>query len=106
MDRKYFLDLLLQDPGLSLLCDRLAGFRSSDQARTIALDMMGYIVRKQPNQQHRVAQHQLTKDLLKLLKIEIDVEILVSILGFSSPSNFCETVKLFALLPDPVQVEG
>ena len=101
MDRKYFLDLLLQDPGLSLLCDRLAGFRSSDQARTIALDMMGYIVKK-----HKVAQHQLTKDLIKVLKIEIDVEILVSILGFSSPSNFCETVKLFALLPDPVQVEG
>ena len=72
MDRKYFLDLLLQDPGLSLLCDRLAGFRSSDQTRTIPLDMMGYIVRKQPNQQHRVARHQLTKDLLKLLKIKID----------------------------------
>ena len=44
---------------------------------TIALDMLGYIVRKQPTWLHRVAQHQLIKDLLRLLKTETDVVVLV-----------------------------
>ena len=60
------------------MCDRLAeGLRSSDKARTIALDMLGYIVRKQPTWLHRVAQHQLIKDLLRLLKTETGVVVLV-----------------------------
>ena len=68
----------LQEPHDRLLCDRMAeGLRSSDKARTIALDMLGYIVRKQPTWLHRVAQHQLIKDLLRLLKTETDVVVLV-----------------------------
>ena len=39
--------------------------------------MLGYIVRKQPTWLHRVAQHQLIKDLLRLLKTETDVVVLV-----------------------------
>ena len=55
-----YLSDISQEPHDRLLCDRLAvGLRSSDteKARTIALDMLGYIVRKQPTWLHRVAQH-------------------------------------------------
>jgi len=74
------LKLLLnvKEPHDRLLCDRLAeGLRTQDKGRTIALDMFGYIVRKQPTWLHRVAQHQLFKDLLKLIKIESDVVVVV-----------------------------
>ena len=69
---------LLQESHDRLLCERLAeGLRSSDKARIIALNMLGYIVRKQSTWLHRVAQHQLIKDLLRLLKTETDVVVLV-----------------------------
>ena len=69
---------ILQEPHDRLLCDRLAeGLGSSDKGRTIALDMLGYIVRKQSTWLHRVARHQLIKDLLRLLKTETDVVVLV-----------------------------
>jgi len=74
------LKLLLnvKEPHDRLLCDRLAeGLRSSDKVRTIALDMLGYIVRKQPTWLHKIAQHQLIKDLMRLLKTETDVVVLV-----------------------------
>ena len=54
-----YLSDISQEPHDRLLCDRLAVGLSSDteKVRTIALDMLGYIVRKQPTWLHRVAQH-------------------------------------------------
>ena len=53
----------VREPHDKLLCDRLGdGFRSSDKVSVgLAVDLLGYIVRKQPTWLHRVSHHQMFK---------------------------------------------
>merc|ERR1719447_1729869 len=69
----------IREPHERLLCDRLAeGLRSSDKSSVLgAIELLGHIVRKQPLWLHKVAQYQLFRDLLKLIKSESDVTIIV-----------------------------
>ena len=53
----------VREPHDKILCDRLAdGLRAGSGAGlSLALDLLGYIVRKQPTWLHRVAHHQMFK---------------------------------------------
>ena len=70
----------IREPHERLLCDRLAeGLRSSDKPSVLgAIQLLGFIVRKQPLWLHKVAQYQVFRDLLKLIKSESDVTIIVA----------------------------
>ena len=67
----------VREPHDKILCDKLSdGLRSGSHV-SLTLDLMGYIVRKQPTWLHRVSSHQIFKELVKLIKTEMDVSILV-----------------------------
>ena len=67
----------VKEPHDRLLCDRLAEGLRSSSGRAVALDMLGYIVRKQPTWLHKVAQHPVFLHLLKLLRTETDLSVVV-----------------------------
>ena len=67
----------VREPHDKILCDKLSdGLRSGSHV-SLTLDLMGYIVRKQPTWLHKVSGHQIFKELVKLVKTEMDVSILV-----------------------------
>lgn len=75
------LQLLLniKEPHDKMLCDKLwEGLRSSGPNRATALDLLGYIIRKQPTWLYRIAQHAIFKELLKVLKTENEVVLLMT----------------------------
>jgi len=76
------LKLLLnvKEPMELVLCDRIyEGLKGSDeQARTTAVNMLGFIARKQPTWIHKITQSPCFKELLKILKHDTDVVILVT----------------------------
>ena len=69
----------IREPHERILCDKLAeGIRSSDKSSVLgAIQLLAHMVRKQPLWLHKVAQYQLFRDLLRLIKSECDVTILV-----------------------------
>ena len=67
----------VREPHDKILCDRLSDGLRSGSHMSLSLDLMGYIVRKQPTWLHRVSNHQMFKELVKLIKTEMDVTILV-----------------------------
>ena len=67
----------VREPHDKILCDRLSDCLRSGSHMSLSLDLMGYIVRKQPTWLHRVSNHQMFKELVKLIKTEMDVTILV-----------------------------
>ena len=67
----------VREPHEKILCDRLSDGLRSGSGVSLALDLLGYIVRKQPTWLHRVSHHQMFKDLIKLIKTEMDLTVLV-----------------------------
>ena len=69
----------IREPHDKLLCERLAeGLRSSDKPTVLsAVELLGFIVRKQPLWLHKVAQYPVFRELIKLLKSDSDVTIIV-----------------------------
>ena len=65
--------ITVKEPHDKLLCDRLAEGLRSTSGRDVAIDVLGYIVRKQPTWLHKVVQHPIFHYLLKLLKSESDL---------------------------------
>ncbi|XP_023344755.1 hamartin [Eurytemora carolleeae] len=76
------LKLLLnvKEPLDTVLCDRIyEGLRSSDtQNRILAVNMLGFIARKQPTWVHKLPQTFCFKELIKMLKHEVDLVLLVT----------------------------
>ena len=78
------LELLLnvREPHERFLCDKMAeGIKSNqEKSRQIALAMLGFIVRKQPSWLYKITQHSLMKEVLKVLKHEEDLGVLMTAL--------------------------
>ena len=51
-----------------------------EKSRQIALAMLGFIVRKQPSWLYKITQHSLMKEVLKVLKHEEDLGVLMTAL--------------------------
>lgn len=72
------LEVLLnvRDPHDRFLFDRLSDSIKpcqGKQQRELGLEVLGYVVRKQPVWLYRIAQHPLMKDLIRVLKVlELD----------------------------------
>lgn len=78
------LDLLLNVRGEAhekFLCDKMAdGLRQGGKARAKALQVLGFVVRKQPSWLYKMTQHSLMKELIKVLKHEDDIIVMMSAL--------------------------
>ena len=80
------LELLLnvREPHEKFLCDKIAeGIKTNHingKTRQTALAMLGFIVRKQPSWLYKITQHSLMKELIKVLKHEDDLVIMMSAL--------------------------
>jgi len=78
------LELLLnvREPHERFLCDKMAeGIKlNQEKSRQIALAMLGFIVRKQPSWLYKITQHSLMKEVLKVLKHEEDLGVLMTAL--------------------------
>ncbi|XP_046388125.1 hamartin isoform X2 [Ischnura elegans] len=69
----------VREPHDKYLFDRLSeGLKGSQKQQSLTL--LGHIVRRQPTWLYKIAQHTLMKDLLKLLKTEVDILPLMSAL--------------------------
>ena len=53
---------------------------SQDKARLNGLTVLGYVIRKQPSWLYKLTQHILMKELLKILKTEDDIVIMMNAL--------------------------
>ena len=53
---------------------------NQEKSRQIALAMLGFIVRKQPSWLYKITQHSLMKEVLKVLKHEEDLGVLMTAL--------------------------
>ena len=58
--------ITVKEPHDKLLCDRLAEGLRSTSGRDVAIDVLGYIVRKQPTWLHKVVQHRVLPQLFNL----------------------------------------
>ena len=67
------LELFLNDANLFLLFWQ-------DKARLNGLTVLGYVIRKQPSWLYKLTQHILMKELLKILKTEDDIVIMMNAL--------------------------
>ena len=78
------LELLLnvREPHEKFLCDKMADVikNNQGQGRQTPLSLLGYIVRKQPSWIYKITQHSLMKELLKVLKQEEDLSVLMTAL--------------------------
>ncbi|XP_059093327.1 hamartin-like isoform X1 [Tigriopus californicus] len=77
------LDLLLSvpDPHDKFLFDKiLESLRQSGSSRLHGLSILGYIVRKQPPWLYKVTQHAVMKEIIRILKNEEDLMVLMSAL--------------------------
>lgn len=75
------LDLLLsvRDPHDKFLCDRVTEFlRQGGKPRLLGLEVFGFVVRKHPSWLFKITQHPLMKELLKVLRTEEDLVMLMS----------------------------
>ncbi|KAG8232141.1 hypothetical protein J437_LFUL012151 [Ladona fulva] len=75
------VDILVgvREPHDKYLFDRLSESLKGSQ-KLQSLTLLGHIVRRQPTWLYKIAQHTLMKDLLKLLKTEVDILPLMSAL--------------------------
>ncbi len=63
------------------LLDKLSeSIRSGPGPRLSSLIFMGFLVRRQPQWLHKISSHQVMRDLIKVLKVDNDVVILVNAL--------------------------
>ncbi|XP_071443239.1 hamartin isoform X2 [Hetaerina americana] len=69
----------VREPHDKYLFDRISESLKGNQ-KLQSLTLLGHIVRRQPTWLYKIAQHTLMKDLLKLLKTEIDILPLMSAL--------------------------
>lgn len=78
------LELLLnvREPHDKFLCDKMAeGIKiNQGKSRETALTMLGFIVRKQPSWLYKITQQTLMKELLKVLKHDEDLRVLMTAL--------------------------
>ena len=78
------LELLLnvREPHEKFLCDKMSENIKANQgkSRQTALSLLGYIVRKQPSWIYKITQHSLMKELMKVLKHEEDLGVLMTAL--------------------------
>ena len=78
------LELLLsvREPHDKFLCDKMAeGVKlNQGKSRETALVMLGFVVRKQPSWLFKICQHSLMKEILKALKHEDDIRVLMTAL--------------------------
>ena len=76
------LELLLdvrKDPHDRFLCDKICdALRQRGKQRALGLEVLGYIIRKQPSWLYRILDHNLMKQWIKVLKTEDDIVILMS----------------------------
>lgn len=70
----------VREPHDKFLFDRLGDALKNSGTKLQALTVLGHVLRKQPAWLYRITQHQLLKDLLKLLKTETDILPLLSAL--------------------------
>ncbi|GLV45534.1 Tsc1 [Carabus blaptoides fortunei] len=70
----------VREPHDKYLFDRLCESLKSSAAKLQALTVLGHVLRRQPAWLYKITQHQLLKDLLKLLKTETDILPLLSAL--------------------------
>ena len=91
------LELLLnvRDPHDRFLFDKISdSLKQGGKQRGLGLDVLGYVVRKQPSWLYRITQHSLMKELIKVLKTEDDLVMIMTAL-----------LDLIALLPTvPVNI--
>ena len=57
-----------------------ASYVNQEKSRQTALAMLGFIVRKQPSWLYKITQHSLMKEVLKVLKHEEDLGVLMTAL--------------------------
>ena len=69
----------LREPHAKHLFDKLSESLRSGQ-RLSALIFMGFLVRRQPQWLHKISSHYVMKDLIKILKMDGDVVVLVNAL--------------------------
>jgi tuberous sclerosis protein 1 len=77
------LDLLIgvNEPHDRFLCDKICeGLKAGGRARLNALSVLGYVIRKQPPWLYRLTHNALMKELVKVLKTEEDLVIMMSAL--------------------------
>jgi len=98
--------ITVKEPHDKLLCDRLAEGLRSSSGRDVAIDVLGYIVRKQPTWLHKVVQHPVFHYLLKLLKSESDLCTVVPCLLVLTALLPAVSTKLGSQLPDMFEVFG
>jgi tuberous sclerosis protein 1 len=73
--------LNVREPHDKFLCDKITEcIRSGGKSRPTALALLGFVVRKQPSWLYRITQHSLMKELLKVLKHEDDLVVMMSAL--------------------------
>ena len=76
------LELLLdvrKEPHDHFLCDRLCdALRHSGKQRSSGLEVLGYIVRKQPSWLYKITEHSLMKQWIKVLKTEDDIVMMLN----------------------------
>jgi tuberous sclerosis protein 1 len=91
----------VKEPHDRLLLDRLAeGLRCAGTGRAQALHILGSIVRRQPTWLHRAGQHPLLPALLKLLRSEAELDVVVPALLVLTALLPSVSARLGPLLPD------
>ena len=77
------LEILLNvnEPHERFLCDKICeGLKSGGKGRLTALNVLGFVIRKQPPWLYRLTHNALMKELLKVLKTEEDLVTMMSAL--------------------------
>jgi len=78
----------------------------SPAGRAVALDMLGFVVRRQPTWLHKVVQHPVFHQLVKLLRVEVELGAVVPALLLLTSLLPAVSAKLSPHLPDLFEVFG